>query len=138
MSGRLGVKLHGIEIAASGAYGAQDLQPESERRQWHMGADVYAELADVELTAEYVRGRAPGASEAGQPHCIVRRAVPLAMRVDERLSQRGDISERLLVDDELMRIGPAVVTHRDRLAAPDDFCTLIPKCVQRLLVRSVG
>ena len=54
-------------------------------------------------------------------------AVSLAMRVDERLAQRGDIAERLLVDDELMRIGPAVVAHRDRFAAPDDLRAADPE-----------
>src|SRR4029078_13480487 len=58
---------------------------------------------------------------------VVSRAVPLAMRVDERVSQRGDIPQRLPLDDELMRIGPAVVTHRDGLAAPDDLCTADPE-----------
>lgn len=62
-AGRLGYRVDigsGIEIGASGAWGAQDAQPNTDVRQWHVGADLHAEIADAELSAEYVRGRAKG------------------------------------------------------------------------------
>jgi hypothetical protein len=52
-----------VEIGVSGAYGAQDFQPSNDVRQWHVGADVHAELGDLELTAEIVKGRAKGKTD---------------------------------------------------------------------------
>ena len=71
VAGRLSVRLpvgSGIELGGSGAYGAQDQQPQRDLAQWHAGADLHAELHDFDLRAEYVQGRAPGrADEAGLP-----------------------------------------------------------------------
>jgi hypothetical protein len=52
-----------VEIGVSGAYGAQDFLPSNDVRQWHVGADVHAELGDLELTAEIVKGRAKGKTD---------------------------------------------------------------------------
>jgi hypothetical protein len=49
-----------VELGVSGAWGAQDFQPDNDVRQWHYGADVHVEIKDFELTAEYVRGKAKG------------------------------------------------------------------------------
>jgi hypothetical protein len=49
-----------VEFGVSGAYGAQDFQPENDVHQWHVGGDVHVEIKDLEVTAEFVRGRARG------------------------------------------------------------------------------
>jgi hypothetical protein len=49
-----------LDLGASGAYGAQDLQLDEAVRQWHAGADLHLEWKDLELTAELVHGRANG------------------------------------------------------------------------------
>ncbi|HSD89004.1 MAG TPA: outer membrane beta-barrel protein [Kofleriaceae bacterium] len=49
-----------VEFGVSGAWGAQDFQPENDVYQWHWGADVHAEIKDFEFTAEAVHGRAKG------------------------------------------------------------------------------
>jgi hypothetical protein len=49
-----------VEFGVSGAWGAQDFQPDNDVYQWHEGGDVHAELGDFELTAEVVHGRARG------------------------------------------------------------------------------
>jgi hypothetical protein len=51
-----------VEVGASGAWGAQDFQPDNDVRQWHFGGDIHAEIKDFELTAELVHGRAKGAT----------------------------------------------------------------------------
>jgi hypothetical protein len=51
---------HKLELGVSGAYGAQDFQPDDGVAQWHVGADVHLEWKDLELTAEVVHGRAKG------------------------------------------------------------------------------
>lgn len=54
-----------LEIGASGLFGAQDQQPRATGVwQWQAGADVEVAWGDVELRAEYVRGRAHGESDA--------------------------------------------------------------------------
>ena len=61
VAGRLSYLAGGkVEIGASGAFGAQDAQDDSKLYQWHVGADVHAEIGDLELTAEYVKGKAKG------------------------------------------------------------------------------
>lgn len=61
VAGRLSYIAGGkVEIGASGAFGAQDYQDDSKVYQWHVGADVHAEIKDLELTAEYVKGKAKG------------------------------------------------------------------------------
>lgn len=69
LAGRLGVRSEGdftIEVGASGLVGAQDDQPDSsEPLQWQVVADLNVVWNDLELRAEYTRGKAPGASEDG-------------------------------------------------------------------------
>jgi hypothetical protein len=54
-----------VEIGLSGAWGAQDFQPDNDVVQWHWGADLHAELGDLELTVEAVHGRAKGKTSTG-------------------------------------------------------------------------
>ena len=49
-----------LDLGVSGAFGAQDLQPDDGVRQWHIGGDLHLDWNDVELTAEIVHGRANG------------------------------------------------------------------------------
>ncbi|MBA3392610.1 MAG: outer membrane beta-barrel protein, partial [Deltaproteobacteria bacterium] len=62
-----------VEVGASGALGAQDVQPANDVYQWHVGADLHVDYKDVELTAEYVQGKARGdTTQAGAmsgAHC---------------------------------------------------------------------
>jgi hypothetical protein len=53
-----------IELGVSGAWGAQDFQPEDDVWQWHWGADIHVEYKDFELAAEYVKGKARGKTSA--------------------------------------------------------------------------
>lgn len=50
------------EVGASGAFGAQDLQGDNAIYQWHAGADAHLDMKDVEVTAEYIQGKAPGST----------------------------------------------------------------------------
>lgn len=50
----------GIEVGVSGAVGGQDGVDGTPPLQWHVGGDVAAELDDVVIHGEVVRGRAPG------------------------------------------------------------------------------
>jgi opacity protein-like surface antigen len=59
----------GLEIGASGAYGAQDQQESNSIYQWHYGFDLRFEIADLDLRAEFVQGKAPGKTEPGEAHC---------------------------------------------------------------------
>ena len=59
----------GLELGASGAFGAQDLQRDDDVYQWHYGADLRLEWNDLELSAELIQGRAQGRSEDGQARC---------------------------------------------------------------------
>ena len=66
LAGRLSYVHDGkIEVGASGAFGAQDLQPDDGVYQWHVGGDLHVEIKDAELTAEYVKGKAKGATTPG-------------------------------------------------------------------------
>jgi hypothetical protein len=59
-----------IELGVSGAWGAQDFQDQWDVWQWHYGADLHVEIKDLELTAEYVRGKAKGlTSSPTAPKC---------------------------------------------------------------------
>jgi len=58
-----------VEVGVSGAWGAQDYQTSSDVFQWHAGFDVHAEIKDLELTAEFVRGRAKGETSMVGPRC---------------------------------------------------------------------
>jgi hypothetical protein len=63
VSGRLSTLVaHKVEVGVSGAYGAQDFQPSDSVTQWHIGADIHAEIKDFEFTAELVHGRANGST----------------------------------------------------------------------------
>jgi hypothetical protein len=59
----------GLELGASGAFGAQDLQDRDSVYQWLAGADLHLHRDDLVLRAEYVQGRAQGRSEVGAPPC---------------------------------------------------------------------
>lgn len=52
--------LYHAELAASGFYGAQDLQFEDDAIHWQAGADFHLEAKGVDFTAEFVIGRANG------------------------------------------------------------------------------
>jgi hypothetical protein len=72
VAGRLSYTLPvgaGVELGASGAYGTQDAQPETEPIQWHYGFDLHAELSDLNFTAEFVQGKAEGEDLPGEPAC---------------------------------------------------------------------
>lgn len=74
ISARLSYKLPvgaGLEVGASGAFGAQDFQPDDNVFQWHYGFDAHLEIRGFDLTAEFVQGAADGKSEAGMPRCGV-------------------------------------------------------------------
>ncbi len=65
----------GLELGASGQYGAQDLQPEDDVRQWQYGFDGHLDLRGLEVTGEFVLGRvdgqtAPGDFECGLAPCL--------------------------------------------------------------------
>jgi len=65
VSGRLSYRFPigaGFEIGASGALGAQDFQTDDAVYQWHVGVDAHLDWQDLDLSAEYVRGRAEGKS----------------------------------------------------------------------------
>jgi hypothetical protein len=59
----------GVELGASGAYGTQDAQCETDPIQWHYGFDLHAELSDLNFTAEFVQGKAEGDDLPGEPAC---------------------------------------------------------------------
>ncbi|MCB9701775.1 MAG: hypothetical protein H6711_07785 [Myxococcales bacterium] len=59
----------GLEVGASGAFGAQDLQPSDRVYQWQYGADLHLDLKGLDLTGEFVMGKLQGAEEAGGPAC---------------------------------------------------------------------
>jgi len=52
----------GLELGSSGAYGAQDGQPDDTLRQWHYGFDLRVDVGPFLLEGEWVQGRAPGAA----------------------------------------------------------------------------
>ncbi|MEZ4385863.1 MAG: bZIP transcription factor [Nannocystaceae bacterium] len=59
----------GLEIGASGAFGAQDLQPSDRVYQWQYGADLHLEAKGVELTGEFIMGDLQGETESAGPAC---------------------------------------------------------------------
>jgi hypothetical protein len=58
-----------VEIGVSGAFGAQDYQTSNDIYQWHLGTDIHADLGDLEVTFEFVRGRAKGDTSMVGPRC---------------------------------------------------------------------
>lgn len=72
VAGRLSYSIaNKVEVGVSGAWGAQDFHTSSDVYQWHAGVDVHAEIKDLELTAEYVRGRAKGETSMVGPRCDI-------------------------------------------------------------------
>jgi hypothetical protein len=72
IAGRLSTRLDlgaGLELGASGAYGTQDAQTETEPIQWHYGFDAHLEAGDLNFTAEFVQGKAEGQDVVGEPPC---------------------------------------------------------------------
>jgi hypothetical protein len=66
VAGRLSYLAGGkLEIGVSGAFGAQDYQAKNNVYQWHVGADAHLEYKDLEVTAEFVKGKAPGETTPG-------------------------------------------------------------------------
>jgi hypothetical protein len=71
-SGRLSYEFDlgaGLELGASGAYGAQDRQTENDVIHWHYGFDARLDVIDFVLNAEFVQGELQGQSEPGEPPC---------------------------------------------------------------------
>jgi len=66
LSYRVPLARGGVEVGASGAIGAQDLQSSNSLWQWHVGGDLHVEYRDLEFTGEYVQGRAPGKDNPAQ------------------------------------------------------------------------
>jgi hypothetical protein len=60
-----------VEVGVSGAWGAQDFQPDDGVYQWHWGGDIHVEIEDLEFTGEIVHGRAKGEWTPGEPRCDV-------------------------------------------------------------------
>jgi hypothetical protein len=58
-----------VELGVSGAFGAQDFQPEDDVYQWHVGGDLLVTWKDLEVTAELVRGWAKGQTSMGGVRC---------------------------------------------------------------------
>jgi len=63
VSGRVSTKLPigaGLELGASGAFGAQDFQFSDSVYQWHVGGDLHLEIRGFDLRGEFVSGSADG------------------------------------------------------------------------------
>ncbi len=63
VAGRLSTKiplLGGLELGASGAFGAQDLQADDRIYQYHFGFDLHLEWKGLDVRGEFVQGKAPG------------------------------------------------------------------------------
>ena len=74
VAGRLSYRIPlgaGLEIGASGAYGAQDNQTSDTVKQYHYGGDLRLLWGDLDVAAEAVIGRARGHSEPGEAPCSV-------------------------------------------------------------------
>jgi hypothetical protein len=74
VAGRLSYRFalgSGLELGASGAYGAQDNQPSDGVHQYHYGADLHLGFRDLDVAAEWVHGRALGQSDPGEAPCGV-------------------------------------------------------------------
>jgi hypothetical protein len=63
LSARIATRLPvgaGLEIGASGAFGAQDFQSDDSVYQWHYGFDAHLEVRDLDVRGEFVQGAAQG------------------------------------------------------------------------------
>ena len=72
LAGRLSYRLpvgSGLEIGASGSYGAQDGQEDNGVRHWQFGFDLAMEWNNLLVRAEFHRGLAPGATEDPDTPC---------------------------------------------------------------------
>ncbi len=71
LSGRLALVLGGdtvkVELGASGAYGAQDLQSKSGVHQWQVGGDLRVEAGDLVFRGEYLHAHADGGGSEVAP-----------------------------------------------------------------------
>ncbi len=59
----------GLEVGVSGSIGAQDIQDSDEVLHWHYGVDLHLDWNDIVFTAEFLQGRAAGATSPGGPPC---------------------------------------------------------------------
>ena len=59
----------GVELGVSGAFGAQDQQPDDATRQWMYGADFHVHRQNLVLRGEFVQGRAKGETENPMTPC---------------------------------------------------------------------
>jgi hypothetical protein len=59
----------GLELGASGQFGAQDLQSADDVYQWQYGFDAHLDVRGVELASEVVIGEVAGATAPGEPEC---------------------------------------------------------------------
>ena len=66
LAGRVSLRFPGlpVELGGSGAWGTQDQQASQDQRQWHLGADLFVSYRDLQLTGEYVQGKAEGKTDA--------------------------------------------------------------------------
>jgi hypothetical protein len=61
----------GLEIGASGQFGAQDLQPADDVYQWQYGFDVHLDVRGLDLTGEFIMGKVDGATTPGDVACAI-------------------------------------------------------------------
>jgi len=72
VAGRLSYRFDvgaGLELGASGQFGAQDLQPADDVYQWQYGVDLHLDVRGVEFASELVIGRVDGATAPGEEAC---------------------------------------------------------------------
>src|SRR5215469_5424105 len=66
-------------------------------------------------------GEAAGVRQLQTDQQILRAAEALAMLGDKRFAQLSEIGERIVIEQELMGIGSAVVADGDGFAAPNEL-----------------
>lgn len=59
----------GLELGASGQFGAQDLQPADDVYQWQYGFDARLDVRGLEVVSEVVIGKVDGATAPGEAAC---------------------------------------------------------------------
>lgn len=59
----------GLEVGASGQFGAQDLQPSDSVYQWQYGFDLHLDVRGVDLTGEFIMGKIDGETAPGDVRC---------------------------------------------------------------------